>query len=87
MRFTRRSFLSTGALATAAGVLPAQQHTAASQELQAPRHDERPNIVFVITDDLRYDGLSSTGHPFARTPHIDRIAREGVKFNNFCGFL
>jgi N-acetylglucosamine-6-sulfatase len=83
MKFTRRSFLSTGVLATAAGALPAEPQKAASQSPPVPRHDKRPNIVFVITDDLRYDGLSSTGHPFARTPHIDRIAREGVKFNNF----
>jgi N-acetylglucosamine-6-sulfatase len=83
MKFTRRSFLSTGALATAAGVLPAQQHQAASPGPPVPRDDQRPNIIFVITDDLRYDGLSSTGHPFAQTPHIDRIAHEGVKFNNF----
>lgn len=45
--------------------------------------DRRPNIVFVITDDLRYDGLSCTGHAFAKTPHIDRLAAEGAMFNNF----
>jgi len=42
-----------------------------------------PNIVFVLTDDLRFDGLSATGHPFAHTPQLDRIAREGVTFDNF----
>lgn len=42
----------------------------------------RPNIVFVLMDDLRWDELGCTGHPFARTPHIDRIAREGVLFRN-----
>jgi len=46
----------------------------------APR---RPNIVFIIADDLRHDALSATGHPFARTPNIDRIAREGALFENF----
>jgi N-acetylglucosamine-6-sulfatase len=44
---------------------------------------KRPNIVFVLTDDLRYDGLGCTGHPFARTPHLDRIAREGANFGKF----
>ena len=43
----------------------------------------RPNIVFVITDDQRWDSLGVTGHPFAKTPHIDRLAREGVLFRNF----
>lgn len=49
----------------------------------AGRVDSRPNIVFVIADDLRYDGLGCTGHPFAKTPHLDRIAHEGVTFQNF----
>ena len=43
----------------------------------------RPNVVFVITDDQRWDSLGVTGHPFARTPNIDRLAREGVLFRNF----
>lgn len=47
------------------------------------RADRRPNIVFVVADDLRYDGLACTGHPFAKTPHLDRIAKEGVTFDNF----
>ncbi|MEQ8785793.1 MAG: sulfatase [Pirellulaceae bacterium] len=47
--------------------------------------DERPNIVFILVDDLRWDELGCTGHPFARTPNIDRIAREGARFRNaFC---
>ena len=45
----------------------------------------RPNIVFVLVDDLRWDELGCTGHPFVRTPNIDRIASEGVRFRNaFC---
>lgn len=43
----------------------------------------RPNIVFVITDDQRWDSLGVTGHPYARTPNIDRLAREGALFTNF----
>src|SRR5256885_4844967 len=42
----------------------------------------RPNIVFILIDDLRWDELGCTGHPFAKTPHVDRIAREGVTFRN-----
>ena len=46
---------------------------------------ERPNIVVVLVDDLRWDELSCTGHSFVRTPNIDRIASEGVRFRNaFC---
>ena len=40
----------------------------------------RPNIVVVLVDDLRWDELGCTGHPFLQTPHIDRIAREGATF-------
>lgn len=40
----------------------------------------RPNIVFVLVDDLRWDDLSITGNAIAKTPHLDRVAREGVMF-------
>jgi N-acetylglucosamine-6-sulfatase len=33
-------------------------------------------------DDLRHDSLGCTGHPFLKTPHVDRLAREGVVFRN-----
>ena len=47
--------------------------------------DQRPNIVFVLVDDLRWDELGCSGHPFVRTPNIDRIAAEGARFRNaFC---
>src|SRR5215207_8023926 len=42
----------------------------------------RPNVVFVLVDDLRWDELGCTGHPFASTPNIDRLAREGANFRN-----
>jgi N-acetylglucosamine-6-sulfatase len=41
-----------------------------------------PNLVVVIVDDLRWDDIGAAGHPFVRTPHIDRLAREGVRFPN-----
>lgn len=43
----------------------------------------RPNIVFVLVDDLRWDALSCMGHPIAKTPNIDRLAQEGALFKNF----
>ena len=42
----------------------------------------RPNIVFVLIDDLRWDELGIAGHPFIKTPNIDRIAKEGAMFRN-----
>jgi N-acetylglucosamine-6-sulfatase len=45
----------------------------------------RPNFVFVLVDDLRWDELGCTGHPFAQTPSADRLAREGANFTDaFC---
>ncbi len=48
----------------------------------APQRAARPNIVFILIDDLRWDELGIAGHPFLRTPNIDRIGREGVRFRN-----
>ena len=36
----------------------------------------RPNIVFILVDDLRWDALGAMGHPFVKTPNIDRIAKK-----------
>jgi len=56
-----------------------------SSVLCCAESDERPNIVVVLVDDLRWDEIGCAGHPFARTPNIDRIASEGVRFRNaFC---
>jgi N-acetylglucosamine-6-sulfatase len=46
---------------------------------------KRPNVLFILTDDQRYDALSCMGHPHLKTPHIDRLASEGLLFkNHFC---
>ncbi|MFK5921407.1 MAG: sulfatase [Verrucomicrobiota bacterium] len=46
---------------------------------------EQPNFIIILVDDLRWDELGCTGHPFAATPNIDRIANEGALFRNaFC---
>lgn len=58
----------------------------------------RPNIVFVLIDDFGYADCGAYGAKDIRTPHIDRLAREGVKFTDFyanapvctptrCGFM
>src|SRR5687767_14120761 len=49
---------------------------------QAAESPPRPNIVFVLVDDLRWDALGCTGHPFLKTPNIDRVAAEGMIFRN-----
>jgi arylsulfatase A len=43
----------------------------------------RPNVVMILMDDLGYGDLRSYGAPDAKTPHIDRLAREGIRFTDF----
>ncbi|HEX3659713.1 MAG TPA: sulfatase [Pirellulales bacterium] len=46
---------------------------------------KRPNVLVILCDDLRWDALGCAGNPYVRTPHIDRVAGEGVYFPNaFC---
>ena len=68
-RVTRREAIVAPLLAGLASPLLAKGET-------------RPNILFILVDDLRYNALGYTGHPFVKTPNIDRIAREGVIFEN-----
>jgi arylsulfatase A-like enzyme len=47
--------------------------------LGAPR-DRKPNFVFMLTDDQRWDTIAAWGNREVRTPNMDRIARRGVSF-------
>lgn len=45
----------------------------------------RPNVVFILTDDQRWDCISLSERSRIRTPHIDRLGQEGIYFRNaFC---
>ena len=43
----------------------------------------KPNVVFLLADDWGWGDLSSHGHPWLKTPHLDRLAREGTDFHQF----
>jgi arylsulfatase A-like enzyme len=43
----------------------------------------RPNIVFIFADDWGWGDLSCHGHPWLKTPHLDRMASEGIDFQQF----
>ena len=43
---------------------------------------EKPNFIFILTDDHRYDLLGSSGNELVKTPHLDQLAQEGIKFEN-----
>ncbi len=44
--------------------------------------DERPHIIFIITDQQRFDTIRELGAAHVDTPHLDRLVREGVSFND-----
>ena len=64
---------------------PALPQTRAAQRLQLPRLPKaKPrNIIFLLTDDHRYDALGFLkGQPFLETPHLDAMARNGLHMKN-----
>jgi arylsulfatase A-like enzyme len=48
---------------------------------------DRPNVIFILADDLGWGDLGCYGHPIIKTPNLDRLAKEGTQFTNFyvCG--
>jgi len=74
---TRRDFLRKAGLGTAALMMP--------QTFFCGSVQRRPNILFIMTDDHANNAISSYGSKINTTPNIDRIGKEGVRFNNcFC---
>jgi len=49
----------------------------------APAFGEKPNIIFILTDDQGYGDFSCTGNPILKTPNMDRIHDEGRRFTDF----
>lgn len=60
-------------LCAATQVVPAAERTGAA----------KPNFVYIMADELGYFELSCMGHPHIRTPNIDRMAEEGIRFTQF----
>jgi arylsulfatase A-like enzyme len=44
---------------------------------------EQPNVILIITDDQGYGDLGHTGNPWIKTPHIDQLASESIRFTDF----
>src|SRR5688500_14014629 len=49
----------------------------------AAAQQRAPNLVIIMADDLGYGDLACYGHPSIRTPNLDRMAREGMRFTDF----
>lgn len=44
------------------------------------KNNTKPNILFILCDDMGYGDLGCYGQPFIRTPHLDAMASEGMRF-------
>lgn len=83
-KLTRRSFVKAIAAAAATSQMTFATRSLASQSAQSGTDASRPNIVFILADDLGYGSLNSYGadKKHIRTPHIDRIANSGMRFTD-----
>jgi arylsulfatase A-like enzyme len=70
-KVTRREFIGTAAATTAA---------VSARGIAAPAAPARPNVLFILADDLGYGDLSCYGRPDYRTPILDGFAKQGIKF-------
>ena len=52
-------------------------------QILADNPSRHPNVIVLLSDDQGWGDLGFTGNRFVRTPNIDRIANEGVVFENF----
>ncbi len=53
-----------------------------SSAISAADHDNRPNIVFILADDLGYTDVACYGSKYYQTPHIDKLAAQGMRFTD-----
>jgi alpha-L-rhamnosidase len=56
--------------------------TGCSTSKQDQSQKSRPNIIFILTDDQRWDAIGYAGNSIIRTPEMDRLSREGTWFKN-----
>ncbi len=80
MKITRRRFLCSAAVA-AASTSSLTRRAAAT-----PKPVTQPNIIFILVDDLGYGEVGCFGQKHIRTPHLDQMAREGMRLTrHFAG--
>ncbi len=77
---SRRSFLKLSA--GVVGALALGDAALDTLGVESTPGKKKPNLVIFLGEGLRSDELSCAGHPLVKTPHMDRIAREGMTFRN-----
>lgn len=50
---------------------------------ETARQERTPNIIFLMSDDLGFGDVGFNGHEVLRTPNLDTLAKEGIRFNRF----
>jgi arylsulfatase A-like enzyme len=48
---------------------------------------DKPNVIILLGDDVGYEAFGCTGNTYAKTPHIDELASEGLVFDRFYLFV
>ncbi|MGH8018197.1 MAG: sulfatase-like hydrolase/transferase [Opitutaceae bacterium] len=83
---SRREFSRHLAAGVAGAWLPSALGSSAAQAAITEQPSSQPNIVFVLSDQHACGYCGFMGHPFVRTPNLDRIAARGAVFRNtYCG--
>ena len=76
MKLTRRKFVKTAAAASL--LLPTVKNTLSTQR----PNPSRPNVIFILADDLGWGDLSCYGRPDYKTPNLDLLALQGTRFSD-----
>jgi len=78
VKLSRRQFIKktgmAGAFISVAGAL--------SSCAQKDKSFRKPNVIFLLTDDQRWDAMGCMGNPIIQTPNMDRLAANGVLFES-----
>ena len=77
----RRDFLKASAAMAVAGHVGWSLDSLAQGESKP--EESRPNIVLIMADDLGYGDLACYGHPRNKTPHLDKLSEEGLRFTDY----
>jgi len=83
-KINRRDFIKSVGIGTASIALPAFPALVLNgcKTFGSSRNKTPPNIIFLLTDDHRWDSIGCMGNPIIKTPNIDNLAEKGILFEN-----
>jgi len=80
-KFLQQSAALGGAL-TSLGKVRGSEHAITERRGRPHLKSDQPNILFIMTDQQRYDSIALNGHKFLHTPHLDRLAARSANFSS-----